>query len=312
MKNHRYTLEPYKGAKTRHHCPKCLKKSVFTRYIDTESNTYLNDAVGCCNRIIKCGYHYKPKQYFSENSILFQAITKKITTTEKIKKPKTSYINPHIMHQSKSSKKRNNFLDFLKNHWNKTVATELAEKYNIGTSKYWNGATVFFQVDRDYKIRTGKIIQYNSSTGKRIKSNFPPANWVHTVLKLDNYNLEQCYFGEHLLNEDLIKPIAIVESEKTAVISSVYLPEFIWLSCGGINNLNEAKTRVLKGRNVVLFPDLNGFDSWTKKIPQLTKLATFKVSTLLEEKATEQEKELGLDIADYLINLDINFKNLLD
>ena len=28
---------------------------------------YINDRVGKCNRIDKCGYHYTPKQYFEDN-----------------------------------------------------------------------------------------------------------------------------------------------------------------------------------------------------------------------------------------------------
>jgi hypothetical protein len=66
-------------------------------------------------------------------------------------------------------------------------------------------------------------------------------------------------FGEHLLI-DKTKPVAIVESEKTAVIASVYLPQFIWVAVGSLTNLNAEKCNVLKGRTVTLFPDLNGFD----------------------------------------------------
>ena len=106
-----------------------------------------------------------------------------------------------------------------------------------------------------------------------------------------------------MIYQDLYKPIAIVESEKTAIISSMYLPEFIWLACGSANNLNKAKTKALKGRNVVLFPDLKCFDLWNNKIPQLTSLVTFRTSTLLKDKATETEKQQGLDLADYLINI---------
>ena len=48
--------------------PQCGRKHTFTRYIDTENNNqYLSERVGKCNRLDKCGYHYTPKQYFTDN-----------------------------------------------------------------------------------------------------------------------------------------------------------------------------------------------------------------------------------------------------
>lgn len=38
MSNHRYTLEPYNGIKTRYKCPNCEKAGQFTRYIDRYTN----------------------------------------------------------------------------------------------------------------------------------------------------------------------------------------------------------------------------------------------------------------------------------
>jgi len=305
MKEHRYTLEPYNGMKTRFRCPNCNKKDVFTKYIDLHTSEYLNDAVGCCNRLIKCGYHSKPKQYFDDNNISLKTSSsqKFINRVKPKPKPKTSFINTEVMQKSKTSKSNNNFIEFLSNIWDLETAEYLAIKYNIGTSKLWNGATVFWQVDINSKIRSGKIMLYNASTGKRIKKPYNHINWMHKTLRLDAFNLEQCYFGEHLLKEDTSMPVAIVESEKTAIISSVFLPEFIWLACGSVNNLNEAKTKALKGRNVVLFPDLNCFDLWNDKIPHLTRLASFRTSTLLENNAIETEKKQGLDIADYLLKI---------
>ena len=66
---YRYQLEKYRGRSTRHVCPQCGRKSVFTRYIDTENNNniYISDIVGKCNRLDKCGYHYTPHQYFTDN-----------------------------------------------------------------------------------------------------------------------------------------------------------------------------------------------------------------------------------------------------
>ncbi len=136
-------------------------------------------------------------------------------------------------------------------------------------------------------------------TGKRIKKPFNHISWVHTVLKLQNFNLKQCFFGEHLLHEKH-KPVAIVESEKTAIIASIYLPNFIWLAVGSLTNLNKEKCNILKGRSVILFPDLNGFEKWSVKAKEFSHIANFIVSDLLERKANNEEKEQGLDLADYL------------
>lgn len=66
--NYRYQLEKYRGRATRHVCPQCGRKQVFTRYIDTHNNNmYVNEKVGKCNRIDKCGYHYTPRMYFEDN-----------------------------------------------------------------------------------------------------------------------------------------------------------------------------------------------------------------------------------------------------
>ncbi|AMA48662.1 DUF6371 domain-containing protein [Flavobacterium covae] len=320
MNDFQYTLEPYNGMKTRFQCPNCNKKGIFTKYIDNTTNEYLNDKVGKCNRTIKCGYHYTPKQYFNDNDFsnngkvtarikqrVYNENNHKVTTRAKTK-IETSFIPKDVFNKSLQTEHTNCFIDYLANIWDYEIAYYLAEKYNIGTSKHWNGATVFWQVDKTGNVRSGKIMLYNPITGKRVKEPYNHINWVHTVLKLENFNLEQCYFGEHLLNEDKSKPVAIVESEKTAIISSVFLPDFIWISCGSVNNLNYTKTSFLKGRNVVLFPDLSCYELWNSKIATLTKLATFRTSTLLETKATEEEKKQGLDIADYLIQINNNYK----
>jgi len=144
---------------------------------------------------------------------------------------------------------------------------------------------------------------YSPTTGKRVKEPFNHITWVHKALKLPAFELKQCLFGEHLL-QDKTKPVAIVESEKTAIIASVYLPQFIWLAAGSLTNLNADKCKVLAGRTVTLFPDLNGFDKWSSKVKELSPFATFIVSDLLECKATEAERNHGFDLADYLIRFD--------
>ena len=300
MKNHRFILEPYKSLKSRFICPNCQKREkTFSLYIDNNKGEHIATNVGRCNRETQCGYHYTPKQYFEDNNINFENkdFVPHSRTFVIPKKKNTSYIDAEIFKQSLQGYKKNNFIQFLINRFGNEATTKAIEKYFIGTSKHWNGATIFWQIDSKGRIRTGKIMLYDAGIGKRIKKPFNHIHWVHSLLKIDNYELEQCFFGEHLL-KDKIKPIAIVESEKSAIICSVFLPNFIWLAVGSLTNLNKSKCEVLNGRNVVLFPDLNGFDKWSVKANEFG----FKISDLLETKATEEQKKDGLDIADFLLS----------
>jgi hypothetical protein len=124
---------------------------------------------------------------------------------------------------------------------------------------------------------------------------------MHKVLNLPDFNLSQCLFGEHLLISNKVKPVAIVESEKTAIMASVYLPEYIWVATGGCGNLSVKLCESLHGRNVVLFPDAGKFDDWNKKVEILSPICTVSVSSVIEQKATDADRKAGVDLADYLV-----------
>ena len=294
----RFRLETYnQQTKNRYDCPNCGKRRIFVRYVDTRTNEHIAPNVGKCNRLNNCGYHLTPKQYFQENKPLFepQIESRKIVRPKKIH----SLIPDNCFIESLKHYENNNFVQFLLQQFGNDITDQLIKKYFIGTSKHWKGATVFWQIARGKKIRTGKIMLYNPITGNRVKEPYNHITWVHSVLKIPD--TKQCFFGEHLLSNDLDSPVAIVESEKTALITSVYLPEFIWLACGGVNGLNIDNCKVLKGRKVILYPDLNCFELWSKKAKELSDMANFTVSDFLELKASEIERKLGLDLADYLL-----------
>lgn len=306
MSEHRYVLEPYKGMNSRYLCPNCNKKT-FVRYIDTETGQHIADHVGRCNREVNCGYHYTPKLYFTDNHILFNKIKPaSIKPKAMIQQKQISFIPNDLFISSLKEYEKNNFVTYLINLFGIEVTNNLLKKYFIGTSKHWDGATIFWQIDINKKIRTGKIMLYNPATGKRVKEPFNYITWVHKLIKQPEFELKQCLFGEYLLNlpENKNMPIALVESEKTAVIASVYLPQFVWLAVGSLSNLSISKCEVLKSRRVSLFPDLNGFEKWNLKIKELSNIATFTISDLLERNATETERIQGLDLADYLIRYD--------
>jgi hypothetical protein len=303
---HRYILEPYKGMNTRYRCPTCQQRAkTFSLYIDTETGEHIHPTVGRCNRESNCGHHYTPKQYFQDNNISFDT-PKAYKPRPVIRQPKpVSFIPVEVFKASLKAHETNHFVQFLINLFGVEVASQLVSRYFIATSKHWNGATVFWQIDTQGKVRTGKIMLYSPTTGKRVKNLELAVYWVHKALKQPEFELRQCLFGEHLLI-DKTKPVAIVESEKTAVIASVYLPQFIWVAVGSLTNLNAEKCSTLKGRTVILFPDLSGFEKWSSKAKELSHLAIFTVSALLERKATEAEKKQGFDLADYLIKYDYN------
>lgn len=300
-------LEKYKGQSTRYTCPKCGRKHSFTRYIDTETNIYIDEKVGICNRAIKCGYHYSPKQFFENNPSYNQypytinsgrdAINR-VSTIIPIKQIDKKYLLQTIS-------KPSHFLTFLFDNFPKEDVERVIKDYFIGGAM--DNGVVFWQIDSNLRIRTGKIMQYNPQTGKRVKSG---VSWVHSEMKKqnllsDDWQLSQCLFGEHLLIKYPQKPIMLVESEKTSIIMSLYEPSFNWMATGGLNNLTENKIYPIRKQQITAFPDLKCFELWQSKAERINKTIGSKIelSHILEEIATKEDKELGLDLADYFLRV---------
>ncbi len=124
--------------------------------------------------------------------------------------------------------------------------------YRVGTSRMWNGAAVFWQTDRDGNVRAGKIMGYDAATGHRIKEPFNQVSWVHSVRKVPDFRMKQCLFGEHLLSDTSAamsaKPVAVVESEKTALVAALFIPDFIWLATGGMHGCFNSESHAGIGR----------------------------------------------------------------
>ena len=59
---------------------------------------------------------------------------------------------------------------FIREQFGYSIMSAVAKRYAIGTCRYWEGATVFWQIDNDGKIRTGKIMLYDPKTGHRVKN----------------------------------------------------------------------------------------------------------------------------------------------
>ena len=277
MTEYRFHLQKYRpGSKTA--CPECGRKSCFTRYIDEAGEIAFPDNVGICDHINSCGYRYTPKEYFRDNP----AVKEKLNERERF--GGTPIVAKAL---AKPLPERKPQISFLPSDW---VEQSMRR-----------------QTDRDDNVRAGKIMGYDAVTGHRIKEPFNQVSWVHSVRKVPDFRMKQRLFGEHLLSATSAamsaKPVAIVESEKTALVAAHFIPDFIWLATGGMHGcFNSEAMQVLDGRDVILFPDLKATEEWRRRLPILESVCKRATcSDLLEKIATNEQRSQGLDIADFLL-----------
>lgn len=301
-----FQLEKYKGKKTRYSCPTCGERYQFACYID-EQGQYLADDVGICNRVSKCGYHYTPKQYFADHPSehdRHQSTQHTASRSQvKAKPDRFDTIPQHFLDATLNAYDRNGFVQFLLTRFDADTVTAAIARYFVGTTQ--DGRAAFWQVDQQGEIRTGKLIAYDASTGKRDKR-FQP-DFAHARLKrgdvlAESFELRQCFFGEHLLQVEPHATVALVEAEKTAVIASLILPEFIWLATTGKQMAKPERLAALGKRGVILFPDGDGYTDWMRYAEEArTQGLDVECSDLIESGGTSAEKAEGFDLADYLL-----------
>lgn len=303
-------LENYNGMQSRHKCPNCNDAHSFTYYVDDDGKM-IDESCGICNHINKCGYHLSPKQFFAmhpERVAQRPMVIKPYTPPT----PKPLCLIP-FDYVVKSKSLRNDFVDFLLSVFDADKVRQVADMYLLGSSK--DKRVIYWQIDKNGKVRTGKLIKYNANTGHRVKDVAGAINWVHSLLKKSNllpvdWQLSQCLFGEHLLNDDADgnKIIALVEAEKTAIIGAIMYPQFIWMATGGIENLNADRLKALTGRTIVLYPDIDGVDVWAEKAKSITGCKIIISGIFQTGMATDEDKANKIDIADWMIKDAIKHK----
>ena len=304
---YRYHLLKYSGKASRLTCPQCGRQRCFTPYVDADDNI-IGPEYGRCDHESSCGYvKYPPSDYspFKENS---RAISKK---------PKPRRFKPiledstdvctipmGIVMKTVRTEPPSDFLSFLRSIFDASTVARVAGEYCLGVTK--SRDVIFYQIDTKDRCRTGKVMKYDPVTGHRIKDDGTgaPITWVHSLLKrngalVQGWELSQCLFGEHLLARYPDKPVALVESEKTAVVCACINPDCVWLATGGKGQLND-RVEVLVGRKVIAFPDVDGYDTWVQKAAERPHLGII-VSDLLEKNATPEDRAAHIDIADLLI-----------
>jgi hypothetical protein len=287
MKTYKYSLDK---SSRKFECPKCGKKT-FVRYKNTENLQYAEPEFGRCDREINCAHLSYPDSTPSYN-------LEYMPSTQPKPSPKPSYISYSILDSSLKKYEINPMVKYLYSKYDSTKVDEAIRNYNVGTSTQYSGSTVYWQVDNTGQVRTGKVMAYDETTGKRAKTKDGTAliNWAHNFLKIPEFIPNQCLFGLHLLKKDK-KPIAVVESEKTAIIMSLELPNITWMATGSLNGFKHDYLKPLKDSKIIAFPDKGGYEMWLKTAKDLNKMGfNIKVSKELERPNFED----GWDLADVI------------
>jgi hypothetical protein len=309
-------------------CPRCGRKS-FKRIIENATGLYLPDHVGRCDHESSCGYEYTWKQYFRENPGLahrprskpgtrasqFMHVYARVGSTEHADREDAWRLSDYMG--------LDHLLPILRNYEHNPLVQYLLElfphdqnsvedvlkEYLIGTKDHM---TVFPTIDISGRLCKAKMMTFDQQRGKRIKAGYSISSLEYSLKRKgilhDEFSTDKnVFFGEHLLSKYARRPIAIVESEKTALVASIckaaFPYEFVWLATGSKSWLKHRRLQRLGiNKNIILYPDADGFQKWSEIAVQAQNLGMrVTVSGVIQKFASADEKAQGFDLADYLV-----------
>ena len=215
---------------------------------------------------------------------------------------------------------------WLRTKFPRDAVAAALKRYRVGGTP--DGATLWWQIDTQGRVHTGKAMLYNPLTGHRVKEQGFPVNWAHRMRRYGEPSelvVPQCLFGEHLASPPALSqgegagsamqdsppweglgeaPLCLVESEKTALIMSLVCPDKVWLATGGKANFKESMLAPLIGLEVTVYPDADALHDWyTRAVEMNRTLGThLHIPTgyynLMDHDEARRE---GWDLADILL-----------
>lgn len=214
------------------------------------------------------------------------------------------------------------------------------QRWNVGTDD--TGNCVFWYVDETQALRTAKVVPYDSSTGKRRKGAGSPICWTNKdgstqhvdnlyglvtgtrddgSLRIESFAADKgystCLYGAHFVGSTSADtPVLLVESEKSAIVASLFLsPAMVVVATGGASGLTAKKASILAGRDVFVLLDADETGrSRTEQVVETLSLvgarATSEVDGVPLVDYLLPEAPKGYDIADYYLSK--SFPQMLD
>ena len=153
-----------------------------------------------------------------------------------------------------------------------------AQRYFLGKTR--SGQPIFWMID---------------DMLEPLDAHIGTSSWISTLLKARNSLLQywpvhHCLFGLHLTSDfsHQTSPIAIVESETSAVVLSELFPESLWMAYVSISRTDPSLSTYLF------------FDDFADSIRKHLDIH-LSVSSLLEDHATDSQKSRSIDLLDFIV-----------
>lgn len=249
------------------------------------------------------------------------------TAIEKKPKPQVfpQYIAPELLQPMCAEVERTNLFTYLSGIWGVDEVRRAMDAYRVGRytgrikqnsdgSKHTidpggvimgcANCSAFPSIDTAGNIHAIKSIPYPISDHHRIKGNGKSMDW-----NKGEY-VAGAYFGTHLLPLYPGKRVALVESEKTAIVGTLFAPQYVWIAVQGMqffkpySEATRDKCDCMRDRTIHIFPDSDGLVKWREAADYLAGIG-FNVM-FRDEVIGRFTPESKTDIADVIINAKLN------
>lgn len=183
-----------------------------------------------------------------------------------------------------------------------------AVRYHLGKTR--SGLPMFWMIDDRLDVQDAHI----GADG-----------WISSLLKsreplIRHWRPVHCLYGLHLIAKGSLReksykidtksinsPIAIVESEASAVVLSELFPEVLWMAYATVEHLDVELFAPLQGRTVTIYPSTDPSCSTYLFFLDLAEAIRRRydlhitVATILEDHATPAQKERCIDLLEFLL-----------
>ena len=281
-----------------------------SRYVPTEDKAKakivgLAKAAGIDLKTFKTSTAVKPQTAVNSGKQRYSAVTavnsgKTVTDFDGIDIPELPpiFVAPDEVERLEEDTEKTALFNFLCRLFPLDEVRRVIRLYRVGATKEFNTAAPALASAFPYLNASGDCVDVHlmpyDQDGHRRKSGYNQ-NWLLAKRKQSDRRAAWPLFGEHLLNLNPSAPVGVVESEKTALIAALAAPGYVWEATGSLNNLNARRCAKLKGREVYVFPDIDGLEQWREKADSLRKQGfnIFFCGEYITAHATGEKDDLG-------------------